>query len=185
MLLELVQPFLWATVSLELSETSIYWEFLLQSLQPVRLGLFTGPSTIAPSLHRLRPCIFKLFTPIASFSYATWSSANEQQWALNLRKFQLAISFTACTIWVFQRSVHVCTFVAPTEGLYFSTLYTSSFILIFFLSFLFVASLLGEYTWRVECSRLVDEYFGSFLFKIGDVMDEERLRFQIVNPVDP
>jgi len=28
---------------------------------------------------------------------------------------------------------------------------------------------------------LVDEYFGSFLFKIGDVMDEERLSFQIVN----
>ena len=78
MLLELVQPFLRATVSLELSETSIYWEFLLQSLQPVRLGLFTGPSTIAPSLHRLRPCIFKLFTPIASFSYATWSSATFQ-----------------------------------------------------------------------------------------------------------
>jgi len=46
-------------------------------------------------------------------------------------------------------------------------------------SFLFVASLLGEYTGKVECSRLVDEYFGSFLFKIGDVMDEERLSFQM------
>ena len=31
----------------------------------------------------------------------------------------------------------------------------------------------------MECSRLVDEYFGSFLFKIGDVMDEERLSLAI------
>ena len=51
------------------------------------------------------------------------------------------------------------------------------------LSCLFVASLIGEYTWKVACSLLVDEYFGSFLFKIGDVMDEERLTFQIVKHV--
>ena len=53
------------------------------------------------------------------------------------------------------------------------------------LSCLFVASLIGEYTWKVACSRLIDKYFGSFLFKIGDVTDEERLSFQIINPVDP
>ena len=38
-------------------------------LQPVGLGLFTAPSTIVPSLHRLKPSIFKLFTSLASFSY--------------------------------------------------------------------------------------------------------------------
>ena len=45
------------------------------TLQPVWLGLFTAPSTIVPSLHRLKPSIFKIFNPLASFSYATWSSA--------------------------------------------------------------------------------------------------------------
>ena len=47
----------------------------ITKLQPVRFGFITGPSTIVPSLHRLRVCIFKLFTPLALFSYATWSSA--------------------------------------------------------------------------------------------------------------
>ena len=42
---------------------------------PVRFGFFTRPSTIVPLLHRRMACIFKLFTPLASFSYATWSSA--------------------------------------------------------------------------------------------------------------
>ena len=42
--------------------------------QLVRLGFFTAPSTIVPSLHRLRACIFQLLTPLASFSYATWSA---------------------------------------------------------------------------------------------------------------
>ena len=45
------------------------------TLLPVGLGLFTAPSTIVQSLHRLKPSIFKLFTPLASFSYAIWSSA--------------------------------------------------------------------------------------------------------------
>ena len=45
------------------------------TLQPARLGFFTALSTIVPSLHRLKVCIFKLFTPLASFSFATWSSA--------------------------------------------------------------------------------------------------------------
>ena len=38
---------------------------------PVRFGFFTLPSTIAPLLHRRMAGIFKLFTPLASFSYAT------------------------------------------------------------------------------------------------------------------
>ena len=50
-------------------------KFLLQALMPVRFGLFVRPSTIVPLLHRQMACIFKLFTPLASFSYATWSSA--------------------------------------------------------------------------------------------------------------
>ena len=45
------------------------------TLQPVGLGLFTAPSTIVPSLHRLKPSICKLFKPLASLPYATWSSA--------------------------------------------------------------------------------------------------------------
>ena len=44
-------------------------------VQPVGLGLFTAPSPIVPSLHRLKPFIFKLFKPLTSFSYAIWSSA--------------------------------------------------------------------------------------------------------------
>ena len=63
MLLELVQPFLRATVSLEFAEISI-GSF---NLQPARFGYFIGPSTIVPSLHRPKVCIFKLFTPLASF----------------------------------------------------------------------------------------------------------------------
>ena len=50
-------------------------KFLLQAFMPVRFGFFTRPSTIVPLLHRRMACIFKLFTPLASFSYATWSSA--------------------------------------------------------------------------------------------------------------
>ena len=45
------------------------------TLQPVGLGLFTAPLTIVPSLHRLKPSIFKIFKRLDSFSYATWSSA--------------------------------------------------------------------------------------------------------------
>ena len=45
------------------------------TLKPVGLGLFTASSPIVPSLHRLKPSTFKLFKPLASFSYAIWSSA--------------------------------------------------------------------------------------------------------------
>ena len=55
------------------------------TLQPVGLGLFTAPSPIVPSLHRLKPSIFKIFKPLASFSYAIWSTAtflssNSEPW---------------------------------------------------------------------------------------------------------
>ena len=50
-------------------------KFLLQAFMPVRFGFFTRPSTILPLLHRRMAGIFKIFTPLASFSYATWSSA--------------------------------------------------------------------------------------------------------------
>ena len=65
MLLDLVQPFLRATVSNE------FMEFLLQAFMPVRFGFFTRPSTIIPLLQRRMAGIYKLFTPLASFSYAT------------------------------------------------------------------------------------------------------------------
>ena len=41
--------------------------------------------------------------------------------------------FTACTIWIFHLFVHDCTFFAPTEILYFQTVYASSFMLICYL----------------------------------------------------
>ena len=50
-------------------------KFLLQAFMPVRFGFFTLPSTILPLLHRRMARIFKLFTPLASFSFATWSSS--------------------------------------------------------------------------------------------------------------
>ena len=34
------------------------------------IGLFTASSPIVPSLHRLKPSIFKIFKPLASFTYA-------------------------------------------------------------------------------------------------------------------
>ena len=46
-------------------------KFLLQEFMPVRFGFLTSPSTIVPLLHRRMTGIFKLFTPLASFSYAT------------------------------------------------------------------------------------------------------------------
>ena len=67
MLLDLVQSFLRATVSNEFTEVSIT-SFLFM---PVRFGFFTRPSTIVPLLHRRMAGIFKLFIPLASFSYAT------------------------------------------------------------------------------------------------------------------
>ena len=44
--------------------------FLLQAFMPVRFGFFTRPSTIVPLMHRRMAGIFKLFTPLASLSYA-------------------------------------------------------------------------------------------------------------------
>ena len=36
------------------------------TLQPLGLGLFTASAPIVPSLHRMKPSIFKLFKPLAS-----------------------------------------------------------------------------------------------------------------------
>ena len=91
------------------------------TLQPVGLGLFTASSPIVPSLHRVKPSIFKLFKPLASISYAIWSSATcpcQLQWALNLQKFQYNDSFFYVTVWSFRiihSSVTDCTYIAPTE----------------------------------------------------------------------
>ena len=46
-------------------------KFLLQAFMPVQFGFFTRQSTIVPLLHRRMAGIFKLFTHLASFSYAT------------------------------------------------------------------------------------------------------------------
>ena len=52
-------------------ENLIQWYIVSIMLQPLRLGFFTAPSTIVPSLHRQKACIFKLFKPLASLSYVT------------------------------------------------------------------------------------------------------------------
>ena len=106
------------------------------TLQLVRFGFFPAPSMFVPSLHRLKACIFKLFQPLASFSHVTWSSetfiANySDSWTCE--NFSTFYYITACTIWIFYRSVNDCTFIAPTKCLYFYTLQTSSFILICYL----------------------------------------------------
>ena len=68
-----------ATLLASWSWPRICWNFYTSmvsiTLQPVRLGFFTASSPIVPSLHRLKPSIFKVFKPLASFSYAIWSSA--------------------------------------------------------------------------------------------------------------
>ena len=66
MLLDLVQSFLRATVSYEFTEVSI------TSIHACTIWIFhTSVYTIVPLLHRRIAGIFKLFTPLASFSYAT------------------------------------------------------------------------------------------------------------------
>ena len=72
MLLDLLKHLLRTTAFHELAKISV----LSITLQPVQFGCFTDPSTIVPSLHRINVCIFTLFKPLASFLYATWSSAN-------------------------------------------------------------------------------------------------------------
>ena len=67
MLLGVVQPFLRAEVSLEL----IYTLRVSITRQSLGLGLFTAPSPNVPSLQRLKSSIFKPFTLLAAFSYAT------------------------------------------------------------------------------------------------------------------
>ena len=67
MLLDLVKHLLRTTAFHEHAQISV----LSITLQPVQYGVFADPSTIVPSLHRLNVCIFTLFTPLASFLYAT------------------------------------------------------------------------------------------------------------------
>ena len=70
MLLDLVQPFLRAEVSLELAE--IYYTLMVSiTRQSLGFGLFTTPSPNIPSLHRLKRSIIKPFTLLAAFSCAT------------------------------------------------------------------------------------------------------------------
>ena len=67
MLLDLVKYLLRTTAFHELVKISVF----SITLQSVKFGFFTDPSTIVPSLHRLNVCIFTLFKLLASFLYAT------------------------------------------------------------------------------------------------------------------
>ena len=71
MLLDLVKHLLRTTAFYANAKISV----LSIILQPVQFGFFTDPSTIVPSLHRLNVRIFTLFKILASFLYATRSSA--------------------------------------------------------------------------------------------------------------
>ena len=64
MLVDLVQPFLRAEVSLEIAKI-FNTPMVSITLQPVGLGLFTASSPNVPLLHRLKPSIFKLFKSLA------------------------------------------------------------------------------------------------------------------------
>ena len=46
-------------------------KFLLQAFMPAQFGFFIRLFMIVPLLLRRMACIFKLFLPLASFSYAT------------------------------------------------------------------------------------------------------------------
>ena len=90
------------------------------TLQHVGVGLFTAPSPIVPSLHRLKPSISKLFKLLASFSYAIWSSATFlagciEPWTCgNFNTLIYSFDYiTPITNWIFHRSVIDCTFFAP------------------------------------------------------------------------
>ena len=78
-----------------------------------RFGYFAGSYTIVVSLHRLSVFIFKLITLLASCSYDFVPPLFQLEWALDLRKFQMA-NVIACTIWILRRFIHECTFIAPT-----------------------------------------------------------------------
>ena len=41
------------------------------TLHPSGIQFFTGQSSIVPSLHRLKACIFKQFKPLTSLSHVT------------------------------------------------------------------------------------------------------------------
>ena len=102
MLLGLVQPFLRAAVSLELAEISIPRGFLLHyTLHDL---IFHRSVSIVPSLHRQKLCIFTLFTPLALFSYATWSSTI----FLASWRFGLPLNFFIFTDLVSITSIHAC-----------------------------------------------------------------------------
>ena len=92
------------------------------TLQSGALGLFTALSPIVPTLHRLKPSIFKLFKPLASFSHVTWSSETfiaNYSVSRTCENFSTFYYITACTIWISYRSINDCTFIAPTKRLYF------------------------------------------------------------------
>ena len=67
MLLDLVRHLMRTAAFHELAKISV----LSITLQPLQFEFFTDPSTIVPSLHREKVCIFTLFKPLASFLYAT------------------------------------------------------------------------------------------------------------------
>ena len=119
MLLGLVQPFLRIAVSLEHAEISIPREFLLHytlhylDFSQVRHRLYLHYTdrrfVFLNSLHLL---IYShmLLDLVQPFLRATVSHEFTE------------VSITSihtCTIWIFHKSVYDCTFIAPTDGLYF------------------------------------------------------------------
>ena len=114
-----------ATFLANCSEPWTYGNFNTQivsiTLQPAGLGLFTAPKKIVPSLHRLKPTICKLFKPLVSVSYATWSGAtflaswSEPRSCWNFSSLMVFYYVTFCRIRIIHSSVTDCTSIAPTE----------------------------------------------------------------------
>ena len=64
--------------------------------------------------------MFTLFTPLALFSYTLDLVQPFLRATVSHEFTEVSItSIHACTIWIFHTSVYDCTFIAPTDGLYF------------------------------------------------------------------
>ena len=116
MLFDLVQSLLRAAVSLELVEISV----LSITLHPANLDF-------SQVRHRLYlHCTDRRFVLLHSlhlkiYSHMLLDLVQPFLRAIVSHEFtEVSITSThACTIWIFHTSVYDCTFIAPTDGLYF------------------------------------------------------------------
>ena len=83
--------------------------------------------------HRLAECISGLSIPVASFWYKYFLSANTVPWPYfshNLPNFPFWALYSLPRDGVFSRLAQVSGVIAPTSGMHFWSLHTSSFLLV-------------------------------------------------------